>query len=143
MILYHHGRCLCPNLSLMSLLAKGNFLFNLLFTPTLEIQVTIIQFLYQHLALFHKVPLASLSLLRLLCRHLLMGGAWQRKGVCYSPVVADSPPFPTHLLSCLPGHNTIKRNRLMVAMAFGLLHYPGAAEMMSVTHSYRRNSVTA
>lgn len=140
--LHHQGWCLCPNLSLMSLLAKGNFLLNLLFTPTLEIQVTIIPFLYQYLALFHKVPMVSVSLLR--CSAGIYWcetrGGWKESAI----LLRWQAPFHFQpAFSCLPEHNTIKRNRLMVTMAFSLLHYPGAAETMSVTYSCRRNSATA
>lgn len=66
------------------------------------------------------------------------------KGVNYSPAVIDPPSFPSHLLSCLSGHNTIKRNFFMtIILALSLLSYSGTGEMMSVTYSYRRNSVTA
>ena len=80
----------------------------------------------------------------MLCRHLLVWEVWLMKGVCYSPAVIDSPLFPAHLLGCLSGHDTIKRNCLMIVItAFSLLDYPGAGEMVSMTYSYRRNSVTA
>ena len=66
------------------------------------------------------------------------------KGVYYSPAVIDPPSFSSHLLSCLSGHNTIKRNFFMIIiMALSLLSYSGAGEMTSMTYSYRRNSVTA